>query len=69
MATGEKLVESLRLFKDIGAEKRLIKDLLDDYDRFSLPRLVLHQPVTVLVDLNVIQFTKLVGIDLLIKKF
>ena len=48
--------------KDIGAEKRLIKDLMNDYDKLSRQRLRLHHPVTVLVDLVILQFTELVRI-------
>ncbi len=48
--------------KRVGAEKRLIRDLMENYDKFSRPRLSIKHPVTVLVDLIVIQFEDLVSI-------
>ncbi len=44
-----------------GVEKRLIKDLLRNYNKFARPRLNRHLPVTVLVDLVIIQFEDVVS--------
>lgn len=46
----------------VGAEKRLIRDLMKDYDKYARPRLSINHPVTVLVDLIVIQFEDLASI-------
>ncbi len=45
----------------LGAEKKLIRDLMKGYDKHARPRLAITQPVTVLVDLIVIQFDELVS--------
>ncbi len=50
--------------RPVGAEKRLITDLFEDYDRLSRPRLQLKQSVTVLVDLIILQFDELVRFTL-----
>ena len=47
--------------KRVGSEKRLIRDLMKDYDKYARPRLSINHPITVLVDLIVIQFEDLVS--------
>ena len=57
----EELLESFGHFKEIGEEKRLIRNLLQNYEKLSRPRLTVNQTVAVLLDLIIIRFTELVS--------